>query len=426
MKNFIFYIIIISSVFVNAQNTKGISDEANWSKNWTNFKPKTTDYNESSNILSGQIVKNTTLSKNNIYLLTGMVYVTNNAVLTIEPGTLIKGDYETNGTLIITKGSKIVADGQETNPIIFTSNKPASQRKSGDWGGLVIFGDAPINKFGSIGQINLNLDSQHNIYGGNNIDSDSGILKFVRIEFAGKKIGGGKLQNSLYIAGVGSKTKLENIQISFSNNDSFVCHGGQFTLKNLISFRANGNDFYFTEGAQVNISNSLAVKSQYFSNPGKSRCFNIESYESKSSADLSKKLTNVVATNVTLLNEENDNLGLIREAIFVKENTAFTMTNSIISGFSQCLLLDGKIKTDYESLDKIKFNDVLLNNCTSYIESELTENNNALKSWYLNDKFYIEYSKTNNVDFFVENDIKKIPDFRIKKDKNFTSRLASK
>ena len=426
MKNLILSIIFINSLLINAQNARGIFDEINWTKNWTNFKPKTTDYNQSSNILSGQIDKNTTLSKNNIYLLTGMVYVTNNAVLTIEPGTVIKGDFETNGTLIVTKGSKIIAEGQESNPIIFTSNKPSSQRKSGDWGGLVIFGDAPINKFGSIGQINLNLDSKHNIYGGNNIDSDSGILKFVRIEFAGKKIGAGRLQNSLYIAGVGRKTTLENIQISFSSNDSFVCLGGQVTLKKLISFRANGNDYYFTEGAQINISNSLAVKNQYFTNPGKSRCFDIESYDVKSNADLTKKLTNVVATNVTLLNEENDNLGLIREAIFIKENATFSFTNSIISGFSQCLLMDAKINTDYENLDRIKFKDVLFNNCTSYIESELPENNIALKNWYSNDKFYIGHSKTNNVDFFVENDVKKTPDFRIKKDKNFTSRLASK
>ena len=426
MKNLILSIIFINSLLISAQNTRGISDETNWTKNWTNFKPKTTDYNESSNILSGQIDKNTTLFKNNIYLLTGMVYVTNGAVLTIEPGTVIKGDYETNATLVVTKGSKIIAEGQEANPIIFTSNRPNSQRKSGDWGGVIIFGDAPINKFGSIGQVNLDLDSKYNIYGGNNFDSNSGILKFVRIEFAGKKIGAGKIQNSLYIAGVGSKTTLENIQISYSNNDSFVCNGGQVTLKNLISFRSNGNDYLFTEGAQVNISNSLAVKNQYFTNPGKSRCFNVESYDVKSNADLTKKLTNVVATNVTLLNEENDNLGLIREAIFVKENASFTMNNSIISGFNQCLLLDAKIKADYENLDRIKFNDVLFNNCTSYIESEFAENNVALKSWYSNDKFYIGYSKMDNANFFLENDVKKIPDFRIKKDKNSGSRLAAK
>mgnify|MGYP003637046790 CR=1 FL=1 len=77
--------------------------------------------------------------------------MTNNAVLTIEPGTLIIGDFETKGTLIFTKGSQIIADGLETDPIVFSSNRGV--KKAGDWGGIVLLGDAPINKFGNLSSL---------------------------------------------------------------------------------------------------------------------------------------------------------------------------------------------------------------------------------------------------------------------------------
>lgn len=103
--------------------------------NWTEFKPNKVEYNEASQILTGNITVNTKLFKKNVYVLQGNVYVTNNAVLAIEPGTVIIGDYESKACLIITKGATIIADGLETDPIVFTSNR--SVRKAGDWGELL-------------------------------------------------------------------------------------------------------------------------------------------------------------------------------------------------------------------------------------------------------------------------------------------------
>src|SRR6187431_3225719 len=111
MKNklFVLIIIFISIIPLNAQQTKGITGDTNWFANWTNFKPATTDYNEATQLLAGKISYNMTLTRNNVYQLMGTVYVTNGAVLTIEPGTVIRGDKESCGTLVITKGSKIMA-----------------------------------------------------------------------------------------------------------------------------------------------------------------------------------------------------------------------------------------------------------------------------------------------------------------------------
>ncbi len=423
MRKIILSIALCNVLLVTAQNEKGIVGEVNWFKNWTNFKPKSTIYKESTILLSGEINKNTTLFKKDVYLLSGVVYVTNGATLNIEPGTLIRGDYESEGALVITKGSKIIALGSETDPIVFTSNKEASQRRAGDWGGLIILGEAPTNKF--TGQLDLNLDPKHNAYGGFNDESDSGILNYVRIEFAGKKGRNSKAFNGLSLAGVGSKTILNNIQVSFSNDDSFECFGGNVYLKNLISFRAIDDDYDFTEGVQCSLNNSIAIRNPYISSSENPRCIEVETFDIASNADMSKKPTNLTATNITLLNEELDNTGLTREAVFVRENSFLSINNSVISGFNQAVLLDGKIKINFENLQKIKLQDMLFNNCNANIESEISEKNQQVSDWYKNDVFLIEFSKSNNIDFFVDADLKKMPDFRIKDNQMLTSRLAN-
>ena len=210
----IFLLVFFSA---NAQQEKGIVGLNNWLNNWTEFKPNKVEYGEANQILAGNISTNTKLIKRNIYLLQGNVYVTNNAVLTIEPGTLIIGDFDTKGTLIITKGASIIADGLETDPIVFTSNR--SLKKAGDWGGIIILGDAPINKFGGVASFsptNSYLNPLLTTYGGLNAASSSGILRYMRIEFAGAKIAGTSTNlNSLLFAGAGNKTIVENVMISF-------------------------------------------------------------------------------------------------------------------------------------------------------------------------------------------------------------------
>ncbi|TGD57632.1 hypothetical protein [Flavobacterium humi] len=423
MKKIIWSIVLCNTLLGIAQTTRGISNDVNWTKGWTNFKPKTTEYRESSNLLVGIISQDMKLYKKEVYLLTGTVYVANGATLTIEPGTVIRGDYSTSGTLVITKGSKIVAIGNETDPIVFTSNKAASERRAGDWGGLVLMGDSPTNDF--TGRLDFNLEPKYNVYGGTNEDGDSGALKYVRIEFAGKKTKDNKTLSALSLAGVGGKTILDYIQVSFSNDDSFGGYGGVLNLNNLVSFRAMDDDYDFNKGVQCKIKNSIAVRNPYVSDSGKSRCLEVKSYDIASNADLTKKPTNVTASNMTLLNEENNSAGLIREAVYVKENTVFTFSSSVVSGFTQCILLDTKIRADLEDLKKIKPEKLLLNNCTGYIESENSGNNTQLKNWFNSDVFMNDFSKIENPEFFIETDIKKTPDYRLKANQKLTSSVVT-
>jgi hypothetical protein len=407
-------IILLSNISLNAQQIKGITGDTNWLTNWTNFKPATTEYNQANQILTGTITTNLKLTKDNTYRLIGTVYVTNNAVLTIEPGTVIRGDKESCGTLVITKGSKIMAEGSSTYPIIFTSNNAISERRPGDWGGIVILGEAPINKTGGESFLDFNFDPAISYYGGQDPNNNSGILKYVRIEYSGHKINALKELNGLSLAGVGKATKFDFIQISFSNDDSFECYGGDVNFSHLISYRATDDDFDYTQGVQCTISNSIAIRNPYSSDFSGSRCFEIDSYDKIENADMTKKLTKITANNITLINTEDNNQGLVREAVYIKDKSYFSFNNSIISGFSSCVLLEDKIGVLPANLAKINIQGLQINRCNGVVQSESPFYNTELLNWYNSDTFSLEFTKLDNTELFFQSDVKDYPDFRIK------------
>ena len=198
--------------------------------------------------ITGYISSNTTWTKDNIYLLSGFVYVNNGATLTIEPGTLIKGDKFTKGALIVSRGAKLMADGTVTEPIVFTSNGPAGFRTYGDWGGIILLGKASINQPGGEAIIEGGVDDGlgNGTYGGGLTPDDndnSGIVRYVRIEYPGIAFTSNNEINGLTCGGIGSGTILEHIQVSYSGDDAFEFFGGTVNAKHLIAFRALDDDF---------------------------------------------------------------------------------------------------------------------------------------------------------------------------------------
>lgn len=413
----IMWISLLVVCSVRAQQEKGITGSSNWLNGWAEFKPNKVDYGEANQILAGNISVNTKLFKKNTYVLQGNVYVTNNAVLTIEPGTVIIGDYESAGSLIITKGASIIADGLETDPIIFTSNRAG--RKAGDWGGLIILGDALINKFGNVASANFDLDGSLATYGGVNPASNSGILRYVRIEFAGKKIKGIGNFNSLFLGGVGNKTILENIMVSFSGGDSFEVFGGEPTLTRTVSFKSSNDDYKFNYGAQCRIDNALAIRYPYLSNNTGSRCMDIASYDKKEEVDFTKKLTSVTATNLTFINNSENivldtQAGLVKEAVYVAQNAFVDCKRTLISGFNPAVVLSDKIEVNQPNLSKMKFEQMYFNFCNGHIFTENNTNNDDLEHWYGNAAFANYYDKSDNKDLFIDFVNEKKPDFRVR------------
>lgn len=418
MKNFAPTIAFLLLVFYNgnAQQEKGIIGFNSWLNNWTEFKPNKSEYNEPNQIITGTIAVDSKLYKKNVYLLMGNVYVTNKAKLTIEPGTVIIADAESKASLVITEGASILAEGTETDPIVFTSSK--SIRKAGDWGGILLLGEAPINKFGNVASVNFDLDAGFSSYGGTNTASNSGILRYVRIEFAGAKVKGFGNFNALFLGGVGSQTIIENVMASNAGGDSFEVFGGDVNLNKLISYKCSSNDFKFNYGAQVNIKNSLAIRASYLQSSSGSRCLYACSYDKKEEVDFTKKLTLVTATNLTFVNNSQNiktdmEQGLVRESIYIAENTNIDFKRSVISGFNPAVVLDEKIAINDESLKKLKFQEMYFNACKGNIFLENNSNNEDLESWYGNASFFNVYSQGENLETFIDPFNDKRPDFRL-------------
>ncbi|WP_298901713.1 hypothetical protein [uncultured Psychroserpens sp.] len=412
------FLVVYGNTF--AQQEKGIIGYNNWLNPWTEFKPNKVEYGKPTKILSGNITKDTKLLKRDIYLLLGDVFVTDSTTLSIEPGTVILGDFKTKGSLTISNGSKIIADGSHTDPIIFTSNR--SVKKPGDWGGVFILGDAPTNKYGNESSLNYGLvpsAAKTISYGGNNPASYSGVLRYVRIEYAGKRTRDYGYFNGLTLAGVGQQTIIENIMVSYCEGNSFNILGGDVILDKMVSYKSSINDYEFNYGAQCQLNNSLAIRSPYVSGAETSRCMYVLAHDLKEEADFSKRQTFVDAENLTLINLSSDlkndiKVGLVNEAIFIGEDASFSIDKSVISGFNPAVIFDSKIKINSENLEKIKFTRTYFNNCKGNIFVENVANNEDLENWYGNRAFNNVYSKGPDSETFIDVENLKRPDFRLR------------
>lgn len=214
--------------------------------------------------LTGQITANKTLTADRVWVLSGYVRVMSGATLTIEAGTIIKGDKVTKGALIIERGGKINANGTAAKPIVFTSNQAVGQRAIGDWSGVIVCGNAPINQAGGQAQYEGGiLGADVALYGGglnSNAADNSGVIRFVRIEYAGLAIQQDREINSLTLAGVGSGTVIENVIVSFGGDDGFEWFGGTVNCKNLIAYRCTDDDFDFEFGYVGRIQYAISIK----------------------------------------------------------------------------------------------------------------------------------------------------------------------
>jgi hypothetical protein len=217
-----------------------------------------------STTLSGNITSTTTLTSDKEWVLKGYVYVTDGAKLIIQPGTTIKSDISEKGALCIERGAQIVAEGTAAKPIIFTSGRPVGERTPGDWGGIVILGRAKTNRTseptieGGIGRA----------FGGTNDLDNSGILKYVRIEYAGIAAMPNSEINALTLGGVGSGTTIENVQTIYANDDAFEFFGGTVNAKNLYAYGTADDDFDFDFGYRGKVSNSVSKRDPQFVDNG--------------------------------------------------------------------------------------------------------------------------------------------------------------
>ena len=278
--------------------------------------------------LTGTINTTTTLTADKVWTLKGYVYVTDGAKLIIQPGTTIISDVSEKGALCIERGAQIIAEGTAAKPIVFTSGKAVGERTPGDWGGIVILGRAKTNRTseptieGGIGRA----------FGGTNDFDNSGVLKYLRIEYAGIAAMPNSEINALTLGGVGSGTIIENVQTIYANDDAFEFFGGTVSPKNLYAFATADDDFDFDFGYTGTITNGVAKRDPQFVDSGDAgngvECDN-DGTGSSAQPVTHPKLFNMILVGPNVSTAlANHNLGLrFRRA------TQFTMKNSVIWGW---------------------------------------------------------------------------------------------
>jgi hypothetical protein len=369
-KNYLLFAALFVSTLLSAQdafwsvtNYKGafpVTDNTpatDWTSGWSNFDPENTVYPATTSTVSTDITTNTTWS--GVVLLQNKIYVKNNATLTIAPGTIIRGDKLTQGTLIITRGAKLIANASASNPIVFTSNEAVGSRNEGDWGGVVILGLAKNNQPGGVANIEGIVPTTDTQFGGNFDTDNSGIIKFVRIEFAGIALEPNKEINGITFGSVGSGTIVDNVQVSFSGDDSFEWFGGTVNCKHLIAYRGLDDDFDTDFGYRGKVQFFLSIRDKdLFDAPGDSNCFESDNDAAGSTA---QPKTMPIFSNGTIVGPKgNGTIALpigekFEKAFRLRRNTSTSCFNSIVTGWEKGLSIEGTAVVNNVNGDSLVF-----------------------------------------------------------------------
>ena len=381
-----------------------------WTNGWSNFNPENTYYPNTQLTLSGDISQDITLS--GTILLQNKVYVTNGATVTVLPGTILRGDASTQGSLIITKGCKIIAEGTQNNPIVFTSNQPVGNRAEGDWGGLVILGQATNNQPGGVANIEGIVPTANTQYGGSDDNDNSGKLKYVRIEFAGIALEPNKEINGITFGSVGRGTEVDYVQVSFSGDDSFEWFGGTVNCKHLIAYKGVDDDFDTDFGYRGNVQFGLAVRSEQLSDAaGDSNCFESDNDAQGSS---NTPQTSALFSNFTIIGAKSDGSVTLpvgekfEKAFRIRRNSSISIFNSLIVGWEKGLSIEGApVETNITSGSSVFSNNELVELSVNLVTATpqffttfFTQNNNDTTSTILDINWVNAFSS--NPDFRLD------------------------
>jgi len=306
-------------------------------------------------ILKGRIDKDTVLREGNNYILSGLVYMVNNATMTVQPGVTVKGDYTgaNVAALIITRGAKLIADGTQEKPIVFTSNSPVP--RSGDWGGIVLLGKASVNTaFTGTGggqgiyQAEGGIDNSFGdgLAGGGTSPNDadnSGILRYVRIEYAGYAYQPDKELNSLTMCAVGSGTIIDYVQVTYAKDDAFEWFGGTVNCKHLIAYKTQDDDFDTDNGFSGKVQFGIALRDSTIADISRSEAFESDN---DASGSINSPQTKAVFSNMTVIGPRatlaNNGNSLYLTAAQIRRNSGLSIYNSIFLGWPSGLLIDSR------------------------------------------------------------------------------------
>ncbi|PZP48641.1 MAG: hypothetical protein DI598_09735 [Pseudopedobacter saltans] len=312
--------------------------------------------------LTGSITKDTTLYAADNNIISDFVFVENGAIITIEAGATVKGDYSAGraSTLIIKRGGKIMAKGTAEKPIVFTSSNPSPT--SGDWGGVVLLGKASVNMNNATFMTGYSssthlyrpeggfADAASQAAGGwgdaiapTAVDNDnSGTMQYCRIEYAGNAYLPNQEINSLTMCAVGNGTTIDHIQVSFAKDDAFEWFGGTVNCKYLIAYKTQDDDFDTDNGFSGSVQFGLIIRDSSIADVSRS-----EGFESDNDADgtTNTPQTKAVFSNVSIFGPRATsayvgNSNYLGSAVQIRRNSSLSLYNSAIVGWTNGILID--------------------------------------------------------------------------------------
>jgi hypothetical protein len=302
------------------------------------------------------------------------VFVRSGATLKIGAGTTIKG--ENNTAVVIDRGAKIMAEGTKDAPIVFTSAVAVGNRTPGDWGGLVLVGKAKTNDPGGEGDAE-GFSSANVKYGGSDDADSSGVLRFVRVEFAGFQISDGNELNGLTMYSVGSGTTIEHVQSHFGLDDAFEWFGGTVNVKWLLATGQQDDGFDWDRGWRGKGQFMAVVQDE--ASPGDN---GIEA-DNRKGGVTDEPWSNPTVYNVTLVGK-TAGMGS-GHGIMFKEGTRGTVMNALIYGFSgSCVKVQGTQTATNAGDNSLKLQNSLVGCATNFQpdQDDLDEN-----AWYSKSEF---------------------------------------
>ncbi len=334
--------------------------------------------------LSGKITKDTTLFAKDVNYLSGLVYVTKGVTVTVQEGAKVMGKSGTEvAALVICRGAKLVAKGTADKPIVFTS--ASVNPASGDWGGIVLLGSATVNQsttwkgtsYKGLTSVEGGVNDATVGYGlagsgdpdfptANDADN-SGILQYVRIEYAGYAYQPDNELNSLTMAGVGNGTTIDHIQVTYAKDDAYEWFGGTVNCKYLIAYKTQDDDFDTDFGFSGNVQFGIALRDSAIADISNSEAF--ESDNDGNGADFSPKTT-AVFSNMTAIGPRihptyGKGNSLFYAGAQIRRNSGISIQNSIIAGWPRGITIDeSKVTTNGSTYKNLVDSVIVLKNVT--------------------------------------------------------------
>jgi hypothetical protein len=349
-------------------------------------------------IIKDSVATSQTWTNDKMYLIQGFVYVVNGVTLTIEPGTIIKGDHTLTGSsLIVERGAKLNAIGTAVQPIIFTSDMPAGSRSRGDWGGIILCGKAPINTSGGQSQIE---GGPRSYYGGTDANDNSGTLQYVRVEFAGYPFQANKEINGLTFGGVGKGTTIDHIQVSYSNDDSYEWFGGNVDCKYLIAFRGLDDDFDTDYGFSGKGQYFIALRDSAVADVSGSNGFESDNDATGSS---NTPYTSPLFANVGLFGPKVDFTNpvnpLFKRGMHIRRNSRLSCYNSVFAGWPTGMYIDGDNTDANANNNDLQIENCIISGMSKFFDvpSGQTWSVASARNWYFDASRHNDTLATNNL-----------------------------